>query len=114
MNLEDFKTSLGDGTLNIEDVKAHLASLPAPEPVTATPTPTNSAELDDLRAQIAELTNKVKTLSAEPGDSKSAPGMPETDLPSNITESDAVRLARMNKQFETAAASNEPLNVVMQ
>jgi ATP-dependent Clp protease, protease subunit len=114
MNLEEFKTALGDGTLNIEDVKAHLASLPAPEPATAAPTPTNSAELAELRKEIAELTNKVKTLSAEPGDSKSAPGMPDTDLPGNTIESDAVRLSRMNKQFDTAAASNESLNVVIQ
>ena len=88
MNLEDFKNSLTAGTLKLEDVQEHLATLPAAasaqagaEPATPAVEPAEDPAITALRAQVADLQAKVTAYGKEPGAGKSTPPVPTTDLP---------------------------------
>ncbi len=123
MNLKDFQDSLKAGTLQLEEVKAHLATLEQePAPTAAAP---ESAELrKDLDAALAanaNLAEQLKQLSATvaawgktPGASKSEPGMPDGDLPTaDGQDTLEARLAKANAAYEAAAKNNEPASFVI-
>lgn len=87
MNLDDFKKSLEEKTLDIEAVKTILAALDTP------PTPAADPQQDDLAAAVKTLTDDLAALKADyqavvkkleeyaplPGASKSTPPMPSGD-----------------------------------
>lgn len=109
MNLEDFKKSIEDKTLDIEAVKAYLAeqSEPPATPPAAEPAP--NAELETLRAEVAKLAALVAEYGKQPGSSKSAPGVPDADLPTaDGAESIKARMAKINAELAAAADRNEP------
>lgn len=115
MNFEEFKTSIGDKTLDIEAVKAYLAeqtppaepAAPEPTPAPATPAPENT-EIADLKAQIADLKALVAAWGAKPGEGKATPGMPNADLPAADAKDDAAtRLAKAHAEYVAAAEKNE-------
>jgi len=93
MNLEDFKASITDGKLNLDEVKAHIASLMPPAAPVATAALAEEAEesaaIKALRAEIeagkekmTALENRLTAFGALPGASRSTPGLPDNDLPS--------------------------------
>jgi len=93
MNLEDFKASITDGKLNLDEVKAHIASLMPPAAPVATAALAEEAEesaaIKALRAEIeagkekmTALENRLTAFGALPGASRSTPELPDNDLPS--------------------------------
>lgn len=140
MNLEDFKKSVGDGTLSLDDVKAHLATLsaaasakadePAPAqtaeteptvPVAPSPDPAITATIEALKAQnatmlqqIQQLTETVAAYGQQPGAGKSTPAPPADGLPDPGSNGEAKALyAKMNADLIAAAARNEPANFLL-
>lgn len=126
MNLEDFKKSIEAKTLDIKAVKAFLAEQDAPP---ATPADDNDSEavaelrkdLDAALAANANLAEQFKTLSAQiaewgkqPGASKSAPGMPENDLPTDDTANTIEsRMKKAAEFYNNAAVNNEQAQFVI-
>lgn len=84
MNLEDFKQSLADGTLNLDEVKAHLAAM-QPAPATAVeesaPVDALKTELETMRAQMQTMQETIANFGKQPGAGKSAPPVPDSDTP---------------------------------
>lgn len=113
MNLKEFQDSLAAGTLKLEEVKAHLATLEPPQAdnnPAATPTaePAPNAELDTLKAEVKKLTELVAAFGQQPGAGKSTPGMPDGDLPTADGKATLeARLKAANAAYEAAAAANE-------
>lgn len=104
MNLTEFKASLTDGTLDMAEVKKHLAALdaaaapePAPEP--AVPDP----ELVALKKEVADLKNELAEFKSAPGAAKSTPGHPGPDAPGGETQPDV--LEQFNKEMADIAPS---------
>jgi len=108
MTLDEFKTSIQDGTLDIEAVKAFLAEQSAPPAAPAEPTP--NTELETLKAQVAKLTALIADIGKKPGESKSAPGIPGEDPPTaDGAETIKARMAKINAALAAAADKNEPV-----
>ena len=131
MNLDDFKNSLTAGTLNLDEVKAHLATLepappaePAAPPATTAPAaePQPNTEVTALQEQVKSLTANVEKLTGlvtayggQPGAGKSTPATPATDLPSPVdADSPEARYKAMNAKLAEAANRNEPVSFTPQ
>lgn len=102
MNFEEFKTSLSDGKLTVEEVKAHLDSLEtktASAPVVADEDP----EIKNLKAELKALTETVKAFGAQASGGKSTPGMPATDLPTSDIAATSAPLDAFNQGILDAA-----------
>lgn len=89
MNLEDFKKSIIDGTLNKEAAMAFLnptpeaaaTTVPAEAPASEKPTeeqatPPQNDEFQKLTQMVATLTEKVETLSKSPAEARAAAALP--------------------------------------
>lgn len=110
MNLEDFKKSIQEKTLDIEAVKAYLAEQqpPATPPAAPAAEPAPNPELETLKAEVAKLTEMVAAFGKQPGAGKSSPGMPDGDLPTADGKATLeARLKAANAAYESAAAANE-------
>jgi ATP-dependent protease ClpP protease subunit len=86
MTIEEFRTSLSDGTLDLAAVKAHLAEVEAaaappavPEPVAADPLEPILKELAALKAELNAAKAQLDDYAKRPGAGKSTPGMPKGD-----------------------------------
>lgn len=132
MNLDEFKNSLTAGTLNLDEVKAHVATLdpapapaqePAPaEPVAPATAPATdmafTAALDELKKQVADLKasnadllGKVTAYGQQPGAGKSVPGAPAQDLPTaDGADTPEARYKALAAEQAAAAARNEPVS----
>ncbi len=116
MNFEDFKASLADGKLLIDEVKAHLESLTPPPP--AAPAVDENAQLREtitnLGQQLTALESRITALGAEPGAGKSAPGMPGQDHPNPGAgqRTTAQLLEEENQKLLAAARSGEAVRFV--
>lgn len=126
MNLEEFKKSVGDGSLSLEEVKAHVASLtplaapaapePTPEPAPApvATAPDHTATIAALQTEVQQLKAQVTAFGAQPGAGKAAPEMPPTDLPqADGATTPEAQLAAANALLAAAAARNEAANFVI-
>lgn len=118
MNLKEFQDSLAAGTLKLEEVKAHLATLEPPAPVeteekTDTPRPVAAdplaAEVTALKQQLEDMKALVAAWGQTPGARKSEPGLPEKDLPSNDNADTPEALAKKDadKMAAIAASGNK-------
>lgn len=119
MNISEFKASLADGTLNLDDVKAHLESLtPATTPA-ATGEPGGDddeesfvalrTELEETKAQLMALATQFKAFGAKPGEARSTPGLPTDDAPgiSNGEKTAAQLLEESNQELLNAAQNGD-------
>jgi len=120
MNLDDFKKSIEEKTLDLEAVKAFLAeqtpppAAPAPEPAPPVAADPLASEVSALKAQLEDMRNTIAAWGKTPGDGKSNPGMPGGDLPTaDGQDTLAARLAKANAQYEAAAENHQPLTVVI-
>lgn len=122
MNIEEFKASLANGDLKIEEVKAALeAQAPTPEPTPAPAAPAASADpvpaepvesngdiTEAIKAAISPLHDEIKSLKAEledvkklPGATASNPPIPSDKLQDGVTDPKAqAELDEANKVFE--------------
>lgn len=117
MTIEEFKASLADGTLKLDDVTAHLQSLTPPAPPAAPPAgPTNADDPAALRATITAMEEKftalearLTALGAQPGAGKSTPTLPENDpaQPAGGSPTAAQILEAENQRMLAAAQSGE-------
>lgn len=114
MNLDEFKKSLADGQLSLEEVQAHLSSIQAPAEQPAAPANNTAldgliAKLNALEAKNTELEAKVTAFGARPGESRSAPGLPDTDAPGaeNVAKTDAQLLEESNNAMRAAALAGD-------
>lgn len=113
MKFEDFTTSISDGTLSLDQVKAHLESLQPPPPV-APADPAASEEVVALQTRIADLEKKVLDLGAQPGASRSNPALPDTDAPGAPAQNSLeAQLKAFNDATIAAANANEPAAFVI-
>ncbi len=109
MNLDDFKKSLEEQTLDIEAVKAHIATLePQPQPAPPAEGGENvfnavQGELDAVKTQLADLKKQLDEFGAQPGAAKSAPGAPAGDPPLGGTHPSD--LEKFNKEMADLAAA---------
>lgn len=122
MDLQEFKDSLAAGTLKLEEVQAHLATLPAApsaqaaaEPATPSPAePDVNAEITAMKAVIADLQAKVTAYGKESGAGKTTPPMPGGDPATpDGTNTPAARFAEMNNALIAAADKGEPAQFVI-
>lgn len=113
MNLEELKKSLADGTLKLEDVEAHVATLKTPqEPPTqatagddlAAAVKSLTSDLATLKTQLTEADKKIAEYGGKPGASKASPNLTETDPPVEPQAPDA--LQDFNKKMADIAADN--------
>lgn len=118
MNLEDFKKSIEDKSLDLEAVKAYLAEQTAPpatpptEPATTTPTD-NSAEIATMKAELDTLKAQVAAYGAQPSAGKAAPELPGTDLPTADGAANVkAQFDKFNKELAAAADRNESVTFV--
>jgi len=113
MELEDFKKSLADGSLDPVAVKAELDALEAAKvPKTDSESEAIKALRDEFTAVKTELENTRKALNelgAKPGAERSTPDAPETDLPTaGIGTQDAKKaLDEANANLAKIAASGQ-------
>lgn len=119
MTIEDFKASLADGTLKLDDVTAHLQSLTPPPPVEQAAPPAGPTNADDpaaLRATITQMQEKftalearLTALGAQPGAGKSTPTLPDNDpaQPAGGSPTAAQLLEAENQRMLEAARSGE-------
>jgi len=118
MTLAEFKASLTDGKLNLDEVKAHIESLTPPAAPVATAAPVEeeeeSAAIKALRAEIeagkekmTALENRLTAFGAQPGAGRSTPGRPDNDLPApDGAESIQARYNQANAEMAAAADQN--------
>ena len=113
MNIDEFKKSLADGQLSLEEVQNHLTSLAQPP---AAPAPEAHADLTALTVKLEamEASNKaleakVTALGAQPGASRSNPELPENDAPGaeGAAKSDAQLLEEANNSMLAAARAGD-------
>ncbi len=120
MKIEDFKASLTDGTLKLEDVKAFLESLTPP----AAPAPTEDVVENEaitalrtenaaLKTQMEAFEARLTAFGAQPGAGKSTPPLPDADLPSadGTGKTPKQLLDEDNAKMTAAALSGEALMV---
>lgn len=113
MTLKDFQDSLAAGTLKLEDVQAHLATLSPADASAKDGAPAPNQEIETIKAEVQKLTEVVAAFGQQPGAGKSAPGMPADDLPTNDGKmTDAARLEKMNKALAEAADQYSPVKFV--
>lgn len=114
MKFDDFKTSLADGSLKIEEVQAHLSTIAPPTAATdpeeteeEETAPEVNAQIQQLNDLVKDLTQKVEAFGAMQAASKSQPGLPSGDPPTG----DDSRVSALN-DFNTtvAAAAKEETN----
>lgn len=117
MNLKEFQDSLADGTLKLDEVKAHLASLEPPAPPATpepAPAPAESPELVALKAQIEELKNTISAWGKAPGEGKTTPAVPGEDLPTaDGAQTLKARIEAAARMYNKAAETNEPAQFVI-
>lgn len=119
MTITDFKASLADGTLKLDDVKAHLESLTPANPPAATDEPGGDDdeesfmalrdELEATKAEMKALAAQVKAFGAMPGEGKSTPALPTNDAPGSATgeKTPAQLLDEANAALLNAALSGD-------
>lgn len=111
MNFDDFKKSLADGTLDVESVKTHLASIapaaPAPADNPEPATPEEPEYVKALRTSIDALQKQVADLGAQPGAQKSIPTPPAADPKTDVGDSTPNALESFNKRAAQAAAADD-------
>lgn len=113
MQLEDFKKSLADGSLDPVAVKAELDALDAakaPKPEEpADAFKTLLAEFKTMQTELADTRKALSEIGAQPGAERSTPGAPETDLPTEgIGTPDAKKaLDEANANLAKMAASGQ-------
>lgn len=124
MKIEDFKTSIGDGTLPLDDVKAFLATLQADAtpatPATPEPEPEENAEVTELKSTVTSLSDQLAQMKATleqwgkaPGAGKATPSMPAGDpVAADGGNTPEAILAKANAAFAAAAAKNEPAQFI--
>lgn len=114
MTIEEFKASLKDGTLALDDVKEHLSSIAT----AATPQPEedeDEAAIKELKAMVATLTQKVEAFAAAPGAGKANPGFPEADhATADGSPTAQQRYDKANKEMAAAAETGETAKFVIQ
>lgn len=114
MTLKDFTDSLAAGTLKLEDVQAHLATLAPPKAEAAPEESPENKEMAALKAQVEQLSTTIAAWGKLPGAGKSTPPMPGDDLPaadgSNTIEA---RLKATNEALAKAADANESARFVI-
>ena len=108
MQFDDFKKSIQDGTLDLNQVTAHLKSLePAPAPAAPPAAPENplQAQVTALLNRQSQLEAQVTALAAKPGDQRAAPGLPGQDLPTEAggAKTQAQLLEEANAELLQAA-----------
>jgi len=118
MTIKDFQDSLTAGTLKLEDVQAHLATIAPPTPAAVVPPPApepaEAPAITALRAQVADLQAKVTAYGKEPAAGKTNAPMPDNDPATpDASDTPAARLAAMNKALAEAADNNEPAKFVI-
>lgn len=105
MTFEEFTTALGDGTLKLDDVKAHLATLVTAH-VEETPAPvTEDPAITALKTEMAALKAQVKAFGEAPAAQKATPGLPETDLPAADGKEVSEALKSFNEGILNAASA---------
>lgn len=114
MTLKDFTDSLAAGTLKLEDVQAHLATLAPPKAEAAPEESPEKKEMAALKAQVEQLSATIAAWGKTPGAGKSTPPMPGDDLPAadggNTIEA---RLKATNEALAKAADANESARFVI-
>ncbi len=115
MTLEEFKASIGDGTLSAADAQAFLDSQKTPPPAAPPAEPVaESAELTALKAQVQQLSEAIAAWGKTPGAGKSTPAVPGEDLPpaggADILEA---RVQAAAKVYADAAKNNETAQFVI-
>jgi len=118
MNLEEFKNSLTAGTLKLEDVQAHLATIKPAEPAAAVPAtadePAEDQAIAALKEQVNQLTATIEAWGKTPGAGKSTPGMPDADpATADGAMTAQARYEKTNKDLAEAAARNETAKFVI-
>jgi ATP-dependent protease ClpP protease subunit len=110
MNFDEFKTSLADGTLQLADVTAHLATVTDAAPAGGGDDDAESPlqrELRETRAEMAALKAEFTAFAKAPGAGKSTPGAPDQGLPTDDASPKDNTLNDFNTTMATAAKAGE-------
>ena len=107
MLINDFKASLFDGTLNLDEVKEHLATLETPEPAPSVEPEAITALRNELETLRNEFQTRITALGSEPGAGRSTPPMPSGDAPGATESTAEAKLIEFNNTLVSAAEKNE-------